>query len=206
MTLFNHEYHSPSQNDIIKSRSVTSCQVSPLYFKQNKNESSKIRIFSHLHQNMNTFLVHCSSHKINYFANKMPTRGTKQQQKLAKVSKGKVCLDDTVLVLQDTLKALNSGDPRDLKKLPVRISLALKGISLVTDLLEDALRLDGTLRSAEVAQEKRDQIRNNRLQQSSTKNIRKPEHELRLQTAVKTPRKSKACPITIRPSILHQVA
>ena len=73
-----------------------------------------------------------------------------------------------MLVLQDTLKALNSGDPRDLKKLSVRISLALKGISLVTDLLDDALRLDGTLtlsialRSAEVAQENRDQRRRRR--------------------------------------------
>ena len=43
--LFNHEYHSPSQNDIIKSRSMPSCQVSPLYFRHNKNESSKIRMY-----------------------------------------------------------------------------------------------------------------------------------------------------------------
>ena len=82
-------------------------------------------------------------------------------------------------------------------KITVIISLALKCISLVSDLLDDGLRLDGSLslsialRSAEVAQEKRDQICNNRFEQSSTKNTRKAKHELCLQTAVHTPRKSK---------------
>ena len=93
----------------------------------------------------------------------MPTTGTKQLQKITKLSKGKIVLNDTVLVLEDVLKAVKSGDLRALKKLPVRISLALEGISLVTNLLDDALRLDGNyklsaeLRSAEAAQAKRDE-------------------------------------------------
>ena len=128
----------------------------------------------------------------------MPTTGTKQLQKITKLSSGKIVLNDTVLVLEDILKAVKSGNLQDLKKLPVRITLALEGISLVTNLLDDALRLDGNyklsteLRSAEIAQEKREEIRNNRFQQSSTKKTRKPKHELRLQTAVHTPKKSKS--------------
>ena len=137
----------------------------------------------------------------------MPTIGTKQLQKIANLSRGKVILKDTVLTLQDTLKAVKTGDSRDLKKLLARISLLLQGLSLVNDLLDDALRLDGSskvaqeLMSADTAQGKRDQIRNNRLGQSSIKNTRKPPHELRLQTAIRTPTKAKAKAnsITINP-------
>ena len=63
----------------------------------------------------------------------MPTIGTKQQQQIANLSRGKVILKDTVLALQDTLKAVKTGNSRDLKKLPARISLLLQGLSLVND-------------------------------------------------------------------------
>jgi len=69
----------------------------------------------------------------------MVTEGTKTQLKVERISKGRQVQSNTVIVLDETLSALKSGDKRQLARLHTKITLLLKTINVVDGILEDVL-------------------------------------------------------------------
>ena len=82
----------------------------------------------------------------------MPTTGTKQQQKIQSLMEGKKILNETSSFLKEVLSiaaiGTTTGTLRDLKKLPDKIKLLMKGVNHVNALLDQTLKLDGSFRVA----------------------------------------------------------
>ena len=81
----------------------------------------------------------------------MPTKGTKQHQKVNRLVEGKKILHNLTILLEEILiiakeEALHRS--RNLKKLPTKIQLSIDGVNMVDSLLDEALRSDGVLRLA----------------------------------------------------------
>ena len=120
----------------------------------------------------------------------MPTTGTKQQQKIHSLIEGKKILNDTSSLLKEILSLLatgaETGNVRDLKKLPIKIKLLMKGVDQVNVLLDCALKLDGSFRvakdlmSSSIADENQQRVISDRLQQTTNANKRKSLCEQRL--------------------------
>ena len=89
----------------------------------------------------------------------MPSAGTKQQLKVDKIAGGKRILQDTTLLLNEIYSALKEGNAHSLSRLPTKIQLAVTGIYVVQETLDNVLRYDGNFKlsneliSAAVAQE-----------------------------------------------------
>ena len=82
----------------------------------------------------------------------MPTKGTKQHQKVHCLFKGKTILHNLTILLEEILIIAKEGalhSSRNLKKLPSKIKLSIDGVNMVDSLLDEALRSDGVLRLPE---------------------------------------------------------
>ena len=120
----------------------------------------------------------------------MPTTGTKQQQKIQSLMEGKKILNETSSFLKEVLSiaaiGTTTGTLRDLKKLPDKIKLLMKGVNHVNALLDQALKLDGSFRvakdlmSCSMADENQQRVIQHRLHKSSNGNKRKSLCEQRL--------------------------
>ena len=107
----------------------------------------------------------------------MPTTGTKQQQKIKSLIEGKKILNDASSFLKEILSISAIGTTtctlRDMKKLPGKIKLLMKGVEQVHALLDQALKLDGSYRVAKdlmrcsIADENQQRVIQDRLQQYS---------------------------------------
>ena len=111
----------------------------------------------------------------------MPSSGTKQQLKVDTIVEGKRILQDTSLLLNEIFSALKEGNSRVLCRLPSKIKLAVTGICIVQETLDDVLRYDGNLNlsknllSTALAQENkekkimdRQQQKKNQIQENQT--------------------------------------
>ena len=117
----------------------------------------------------------------------MPTKGTKQQLKVVRISDGKKILNDIAALVTETLSAFHSDDKRDLKKIPSKITLVLHSIDVMKAILDDVLRYDGNLRlsqdliQTDTAKRNTEIVIKNRLQKSSPTNKRKSQHQVSLE-------------------------
>ena len=127
----------------------------------------------------------------------MPSAGTKQQLKVDKIAGGKRILQDTTLLLNEIYSALKEGNAHALSRLPTKIQLAVKGIYVVQETLDDVLRYDGNLNlsknllSTALAQENKEKKIMDRQQQKKKSNTRKPDHEVRLEKLAQSSNKRK---------------
>jgi len=113
----------------------------------------------------------------------MPTTGTKQQQKIQSLMEGRKILNETSSFLKEVLSiaaiGTTTGTLRDLKKLPDKIKLLMKGVNQVNTLLDHALKLDGSFRVAKdlmsfsMADENQQRVIQHSLQKSSNGNKKK---------------------------------
>ena len=103
---------------------------------------------------------------------------------------GKKILNETSSFLKEVLSiaaiGTTTGTLRDLKKLPDKIKLLMKGVNHVNALLDQALKLDGSFRVAKdlmsfsMADENQQRVIQHRLHKSSNGNKRKSLCEQRL--------------------------
>ena len=122
----------------------------------------------------------------------MTTNETKQALKVCRISNGKILLNDISNVLIETISALQSGEKRELSKLPTKLTLVLKSIDVIEEVMTDVLRFDGHLRLSKdmiennIAKKNCEQVIKMRLQKSSPTNKRKSESQICLEHTVKS--------------------
>ena len=117
----------------------------------------------------------------------MPFSGTKQKLKVDTIVDGILILQDTYVLLNKQFWALKEGNTRTLLILLSNIQLSVTGICTVETTLDDVLRHDSsydvskTLTSVMIAQENVEKKINDRYQQTTHSNSRKPNRQIRLE-------------------------
>ena len=121
----------------------------------------------------------------------MPTHGTNQQNKVRTLVHGKQVLLESSALLQQILVITKAGnDARDLKKLPSKLHLVVKGVNDALSCIDQSLKLDRQFRLANdlmtssIALENQQRIVNERLHKTPVSNKRKSMCEQRLSALV----------------------
>ena len=122
----------------------------------------------------------------------MPKTPTpKQKRRIDNLTEGKKTLKDTAAFLIDVLTIVETGNLNELASLPAKVDLLIKGVDKISSHIDQALRLEENLSlakdliSSSTAQENRDLVVQDRLQQSAKTKERKSLHEQRLENATK---------------------